>query len=140
MRREGGAVARVRAAPPGRVAALIPEVAGRLGGQAAFEHGFDHLGEEAAIPGQRELAGVGAGHHVIEQPGAPAATTATAGGPCSFEIIRHRAKTLGGLLTRPTAKVVAYTVGQVLNAGFDSPSLGGLVLASPSLPPPSGDA
>jgi hypothetical protein len=28
---------------------------------------------------------------------------------------RHRAKTLGGLLTRPASKVAAYTCGQYLN-------------------------
>jgi hypothetical protein len=32
-----------------------------------------------------------------------------------FALERHRAKTLGGLLTRLAAKVAAYTVGQVLN-------------------------
>lgn len=35
-----------------------------------------------------------------------------------FGLERHRAKTLGGLLTRLAAKVVAYTCGQVLNAAL----------------------
>jgi len=38
-----------------------------------------------------------------------------------FALERHRAKTLGGLLTRLAAKVAAYTVGQVLNAGLGRP-------------------
>lgn len=38
-----------------------------------------------------------------------------------FGLERHRAKTLGGLLTRLAAKVVAYTCGQALNASFDRP-------------------
>ena len=35
-----------------------------------------------------------------------------------FGLERHRAKTLGGLLTRLAAKVTAYTCGQLLNAGL----------------------
>src|SRR5215203_4444334 len=38
-----------------------------------------------------------------------------------FALERHRTKTLGGLLTRLAAKVAAYTVGQVLNAGLGRP-------------------
>ncbi len=38
-----------------------------------------------------------------------------------FALERHRAKTLVGLLTRLAAKVVAYTVGQMLNAGLGRP-------------------
>lgn len=38
-----------------------------------------------------------------------------------FTLERHRAKTLGGLLTRLAAKVTAYTCGQVLNAGLGQP-------------------
>jgi len=33
-----------------------------------------------------------------------------------FGLERHRAKTLGGLLTRLAAKVAAYTCGQLFNA------------------------
>lgn len=36
---------------------------------------------------------------------------------------RHRAKTLGGLLTRLAAKVAAYTCGQMLNARLGRPLL-----------------
>ena len=38
-----------------------------------------------------------------------------------FGLKRHRAKTLGGLLTRLAAKVAAYTCGQVLNARLGRP-------------------
>ena len=38
-----------------------------------------------------------------------------------FGLERHRAKTLGGLLTRLAAKVAAYTCGQVLNARLGRP-------------------
>lgn len=38
-----------------------------------------------------------------------------------FGLERHRAKTLGGLLTRLAAKVAAYTCGQVLNAALGRP-------------------
>lgn len=38
-----------------------------------------------------------------------------------FALERHRAKTLGGLLTRLAAKVTAYTVGQVLNDQLGRP-------------------
>ena len=38
-----------------------------------------------------------------------------------FALERHRAKTLGGLLTRLAAKVTAYTVGQVLNDRLGRP-------------------
>lgn len=38
-----------------------------------------------------------------------------------FALERHRAKTLSGLLARLAAKVAAYTVGQVLNAGLGRP-------------------
>ena len=38
-----------------------------------------------------------------------------------FGLERHRAKTLGGLLTRLAAKVAAYTCGQVLNAASGRP-------------------
>lgn len=38
-----------------------------------------------------------------------------------FGLERHRAKTLGGLLTRLAAKVAAYTCGQVLNAALSRP-------------------
>jgi hypothetical protein len=38
-----------------------------------------------------------------------------------FGLERHRAKTLGGLLTRPAAKVAAFTVGQVLNERLGRP-------------------
>lgn len=38
-----------------------------------------------------------------------------------FALERHRAKTLGGLLTRLAAKIAAYTIGQVLNAGLGRP-------------------
>lgn len=38
-----------------------------------------------------------------------------------FGLERHRAKTLDGMLARLTAKIAAYTVGQVLNAGLGRP-------------------
>jgi len=38
-----------------------------------------------------------------------------------FGLERHRAKTLGGLLTRLAAKIAAYTYGQRLNALFGRP-------------------
>jgi Transposase DDE domain len=38
-----------------------------------------------------------------------------------FGLERHRAKTLGGLLARLAAKVVAYTCGQVLNIQLGRP-------------------
>jgi Transposase DDE domain len=38
-----------------------------------------------------------------------------------FALERHRAKTLGGLLTRLAAKIAAYTIGQVFNAGLGRP-------------------
>jgi hypothetical protein len=50
----GGAVARVRHPTAGRLTALVAQVRGLLGRQAALEHCFDHLREEATIPGRRE--------------------------------------------------------------------------------------
>jgi hypothetical protein len=41
-----------------------------------------------------------------------------------FELERHRAKSLGGLLTRLAAKVSAFTVGQVLNERLGRPLRG----------------
>jgi hypothetical protein len=41
-----------------------------------------------------------------------------------FGLERHRAKSLGGLLTRLAAKVAAYTVGQVLNERLGRPLRG----------------
>lgn len=41
-----------------------------------------------------------------------------------FGLERHRAKSLGGLLTRLAAKVSAYTVGQVLNERLGRPLRG----------------
>jgi hypothetical protein len=38
-----------------------------------------------------------------------------------FGLERHRAKTLGGLLTRLAAKVAAYTCGQLLNDRLGRP-------------------
>jgi hypothetical protein len=38
-----------------------------------------------------------------------------------FGLEKHRAKTLGGMLTRLAAKVAAYTYGQVLNARLGRP-------------------
>lgn len=38
-----------------------------------------------------------------------------------FCLERHRTKTLDGMLARLAAKIAAYTVGQVLNAGFGRP-------------------
>jgi len=38
-----------------------------------------------------------------------------------FGLESHRAKTLGGLLTRLAAKAAAYTCGQLLNAPLDRP-------------------
>jgi hypothetical protein len=38
-----------------------------------------------------------------------------------FALERHRAKTLGGLLTRLATKIAACTIGQVLNAGLGRP-------------------
>ena len=38
-----------------------------------------------------------------------------------FCLERHRTKTLDGMLARLAAKVAAYTVGQVLNAGLNRP-------------------
>lgn len=42
---------------------------GLLGGQAAFEHRFDHLREEPAVAGQYELTGVRAGLDLVQQAG-----------------------------------------------------------------------
>jgi hypothetical protein len=38
-----------------------------------------------------------------------------------FGLERHRAKTMGGLLTRLAAKVTAYTCGQLLNSRLGRP-------------------
>ena len=57
------------AAPPGRVALLVAQVLGQLGGQAALQHRLDHLRQEPALPGQRQLAGVDPVHQLVEQPG-----------------------------------------------------------------------
>ncbi len=38
-----------------------------------------------------------------------------------FGFERHRAKTLGGLLTRLAAKITAYTCGQRMNEGLGRP-------------------
>ncbi len=38
-----------------------------------------------------------------------------------FGLERHRAKTLGGLLTRLAAKVAAYTFGQRINGSLGRP-------------------
>ena len=38
-----------------------------------------------------------------------------------FALERHRAKTLGGLLTRLAAKVAAYTCAQTINASLGRP-------------------
>jgi hypothetical protein len=38
-----------------------------------------------------------------------------------FALERHRAKTLGGLLTRLAAKIAAYTCGQAVNLQLDRP-------------------
>ncbi len=38
-----------------------------------------------------------------------------------FGLERHRAKTLGGLLTRLAAKITAYTCGQRMNEGLGRP-------------------
>jgi hypothetical protein len=38
-----------------------------------------------------------------------------------FSLERHRAKTLGGLLTRVAAKVAAYTCGQRINDSLGRP-------------------
>ena len=38
-----------------------------------------------------------------------------------FGLERHRAKTIGGLLTRLAAKVTVYTCGQLLNARLGRP-------------------
>jgi hypothetical protein len=35
--------------------------------QAPFEHRFDHLREESALPGQGQLAGVHSAHELVEQ-------------------------------------------------------------------------
>jgi hypothetical protein len=47
-----------------------------------------------------------------------------------FGLERHRAKTLGGLLTRLAAKVAAYTCEQLLNKGLSRPlrHLAGLLI------------
>jgi hypothetical protein len=47
-----------------------------------------------------------------------------------FGLKRHRAKTLGGLLTRLAAKVAAYTCRQLLNKGLGQPlrHLAGLLI------------
>ena len=49
-----------------------------------------------------------------------------------FGLERHRAKVLGGLLTRLAAKVAAYTCGQVLNAASGRPlrSLASLLIST----------
>ena len=47
---------------------LVAQVLGQLGGQTALEHRLDHLREEPALPGQRELAGVDPVHQLVEQP------------------------------------------------------------------------
>ena len=39
-----------------------------------------------------------------------------------FSLERHRAKTLGGLLTRVAAKVAAYTCAQTINDSLGRPS------------------
>jgi hypothetical protein len=64
-----GAVARVRDAPPGRVALLIAQVPGQLGLQGTLEHRPDQLGQKPALPGQRQPTGIDLIHHRVQQPG-----------------------------------------------------------------------
>jgi hypothetical protein len=64
----GRTVARVRAAPTGRVSTFVAQVLGQLRLQAPLEHRFDHLREEPALPGQGQLAGVDPVHQLVEQP------------------------------------------------------------------------
>ena len=63
------AVARVRAATPGRVALLVTQVLGLLGGQAPFEHRLDQLGQKSARPGQPQPLPVDLIHHPVQQTG-----------------------------------------------------------------------
>jgi len=69
-----GPVPRVRAAPPGRVALLIAQMPSQLHSQnrsrtapEPLQNRFDHLGEEATLPGQPQLASIRSLHHTIEQ-------------------------------------------------------------------------
>jgi hypothetical protein len=64
----GTAVARVRAAAPGRVALLIAQVPAQLGAQATLQHRSDHLREEPSDPGQAQPVAVDPVHHLVEQP------------------------------------------------------------------------
>ncbi len=61
------AVARVRRTPPGRVALLIAQMLGQLGRQPPLQHRLDHLRQEPALTGQRQLPSRGPRHHLIEQ-------------------------------------------------------------------------
>jgi hypothetical protein len=50
-RLRGGPIPAVRAPAPGRITALISQMAGQFGGQAELEDGLDHLGQEPARTG-----------------------------------------------------------------------------------------
>jgi hypothetical protein len=62
-----GAVTAIGAPPARRVALLVAEVLGQLGGQATLEHSLDHLGQESTLAGELQAAAVDLGHQVIEQ-------------------------------------------------------------------------
>ena len=64
-----GAVPGVGAPPARRVALLVAEMLGQFGGQAPLEHRLDHLGQEPALAGQLQVAGVNLGHQLVEQAG-----------------------------------------------------------------------
>ena len=60
-------VTRVRAAPPGRIAPLVPEVITQLDRHAPFQHPRDQLGQKPTRPGQPDLAVTGRGEQLIQR-------------------------------------------------------------------------
>ncbi len=60
-------------------------------------------------------------YHLLDTTLIPAVVRVRACRKDLFSLERHRAKTLGGLLTRLAAKVAAYTCGQLLNSSLGRP-------------------
>ena len=59
-------VTRIARSPAGRVAFLVTQVAGQLGGQPPLEHRFVHFREEATRAGQRHSTFIGPVDEFIE--------------------------------------------------------------------------
>jgi hypothetical protein len=61
-------------------------VIGQLGGQAAFEGQFDQAGQQATLPGQRDLAGIDLSQQIIDCPEARSASAISTVEPASASV------------------------------------------------------